>query len=308
MTLPYYPRISIVTPSYNQGNFIEQTIQSIIDQKYPNLEYIIIDGGSTDNTKSILKKYSEFIFYWESNPDLGQAHALNKGFSKASGEICAYLNSDDLYLPRCLELVASSYVKNKFLWLRSKVLCGKSLEESDLFLEHISTYEEFCAQQTIGQQGVFWSSDAYPKPWFDQSLNYVMDHEFFIKLYENCGSPFNLDVITSFFRFHEEAKTSNLEDVLNIERNKVGIQAAERSKSLTQSIRIKKEIQRHRNKIILSELVVKVTVQETINQKINLLYNIILLSARTPYRFRDRVLLGYIKRAILNLFRGRNIG
>jgi glycosyltransferase involved in cell wall biosynthesis len=107
--LKKFPKISIVTPSFNQGNFIEQTILSIIKQDYPNLEYIIIDGGSTDNTLDVIKKYEKYLKYWVSEPDNGQSHALNKGFSIATGEIYAYINSDDCLYPGTLLEVAKAF-------------------------------------------------------------------------------------------------------------------------------------------------------------------------------------------------------
>src|SRR5436190_21083496 len=93
-----FPKISVVTPSYNQGQFLEATITSILDQKYPNLEYIIMDGGSTDNSIEIIKKYEKHLSYWQSQKDRGQNHAITEGFKHATGEIFAYLNSDDKYL------------------------------------------------------------------------------------------------------------------------------------------------------------------------------------------------------------------
>ena len=104
-----YPRITIITPSYNQGQFIEETIQSVLNQGYPNLEYIIIDGGSTDQTVEIIKRYAAQIAYWVSEPDRGQTHAINKGLAQATGEILAYLNSDDYYLPGALHAVAKYF-------------------------------------------------------------------------------------------------------------------------------------------------------------------------------------------------------
>jgi len=105
------PKISVVIPSFNQGSFIEETILSIISQKYPNVELIIIDALSTDNTLEIVKKYYDSINYFVSESDKGQADALNKGFKIASGDICSYLNSDDIYIDNILWKIAKEYKK-----------------------------------------------------------------------------------------------------------------------------------------------------------------------------------------------------
>lgn len=102
-----FPKISIVTPSFNQVQFIETTIESVLSQNYPNLEYIIIDGGSTDGSVEIIKKYQDRLHYWCSEPDAGQYDAINKGFQHSTGEIMAWLNSDDLHFPWTLKTVAS---------------------------------------------------------------------------------------------------------------------------------------------------------------------------------------------------------
>ena len=106
-----YPKISIVTPSFNQGKFLEETILSIIDQNYPNLEFIIIDGGSTDNSIDIIKKYEQHLAYWVSEKDRGQSHAMNKGIETATGEIISTIFSDDLLLPGALMKVAEEFNK-----------------------------------------------------------------------------------------------------------------------------------------------------------------------------------------------------
>ena len=107
-----WPRISIITPSYNQGQFLEETIRGVLDQGYPNLEYMIIDGGSTDDSVEIIRKYADRLAYWVSEPDRGQSHAINKGFQRATGDILVWLNSDDVYLPGTLHTVGRFFVEH----------------------------------------------------------------------------------------------------------------------------------------------------------------------------------------------------
>lgn len=119
-----WPRLSIVTPSYNQGQFLEETIRSVLLQGYPNLEYIIIDGGSTDNSIEIIQKYQKYLSYWISEPDKGPTDAINKGWQRTSGEIVAYLNSDDAYLPGALAAVAEAFQQ----YQEAKAICGNELK------------------------------------------------------------------------------------------------------------------------------------------------------------------------------------
>src|SRR5438105_11110099 len=101
-----YPRVSVITPSYNQGQFIEETIRSVLEQHYPNLEFSVLDGGSTDRTVQVVQKYSAKLAYWRSEKDRGQAAAINEGFRHSSGDILCWLNSDDLHLKNTLFTVA----------------------------------------------------------------------------------------------------------------------------------------------------------------------------------------------------------
>src|SRR4051812_42913167 len=118
--MPLFPKISIVTPSFNQGQYIEQTILSIINQGYPNLEYIIIDGGSTDNTFDIIKKYEKHITYWVSEADDGQSNALNKGLAKCTGDIFNWINSDDYLEQGTLFLIADIFNQDP----ATSLICG----------------------------------------------------------------------------------------------------------------------------------------------------------------------------------------
>ena len=111
------PRLSVVTPSYNQGRFLERTIRSVLDQGYENLEYVIVDGGSTDNSIEIIKRFEDHLAWWVSEPDAGQADAINKGIERTSGEVVAYLNSDDYYLPEAFNSAIAALEQTERSWV-----------------------------------------------------------------------------------------------------------------------------------------------------------------------------------------------
>lgn len=166
------PKISIVTPSYNQGRFLEQTILSILSQNYPNLEYVIIDGGSTDNSLEIIKKYQKYFAYWESKPDRGQSHAINKGFAKTDGEIMAWLNSDDVLQPGSLQLVGSIFAQlDEIKWLTS-LPATINEQGSQLYLAQPPLYvrpfikKGWYTKKFLGfimQEGTFWRRSLWDK-------------------------------------------------------------------------------------------------------------------------------------------------
>lgn len=185
------PKISIVTPSFNQGQFIEETILSVLDQCYPNLEYIIIDGGSTDESVDIIKHYSKKLQYWVSESDNGQAHAINKGFSRASGQIFMWLNSDDLLLKESLNEIAIQYIKSsvpkKFIGLGRRIY----INNESVVTKHLSYSFGMSNHQAIAwgvsrgphQEATCWSKEIWKKygPLNDE-LNYAFDLEFFLKI------------------------------------------------------------------------------------------------------------------------------
>ena len=292
-----WPRITIVTPSYNQAEFIEGTIDSVLSQGYPNLQYIIIDGGSTDSSAKIISRHQAFLDYWISEPDQGQADALNKGFAKADGDICAYLNSDDLLLPGCLKSVAAFFLRTSFRWIHSRVLSGESLWESTLFENHPGTFESFCAQQTVAQQGVFWATKSIPRPFFNPSLRFVMDHEFFIRLYRDHGPPVSLERITAFFRQHPASKTSNLENVLYAERRSIALCEA-RLSSPRVAKRIRREVRRLGLKVTSSRALKRIEATELRSVSLRESLACIGCALVDPFPFKDRVLLGMARRSL----------
>ena len=119
-----YPKITIITPSFNQGNYLEQTIDSVLSQNYSNLEYIIIDGGSADNSVDIIKKYEKHLAYWVSEKDKGQTNAINKGLKIATGDIVNWLNSDDYYEPDALHKVADAFDEKNECSMRARKYCN----------------------------------------------------------------------------------------------------------------------------------------------------------------------------------------
>lgn len=219
-----YPKISIVTPSYNQGQFLERTILSVLNQNYPNLEYIIIDGGSEDESAEIIKKYKKYLSYWVREPDKGQADAIRKGFEKSTGDILAYLNSDDTYLPESLVKVAKVFRKNSNADLvfgninfidKADCLIGELRFTKFDFLDLI--YEGGNLHQT----GSFWSRKIYKKAGgINPDYRFCMDYDFFCRAAKKGTVIFTRDYLANF-RFHEKAKSSTIFEIGDVEHQKI---------------------------------------------------------------------------------------
>lgn len=209
-----WPRVSIVTPSYNQGQFIEETIRSVLLQGYPDLEYIIIDGGSTDGSVDIIRKYEPWLAYWVSEPDRGQVHAINKGFQRATGEILAWLNSDDVYCPGSLEAVAQTLTQHP----QAAILCGACvLVDGDGHTIGTKGPREFTPEHFLqgggvpGQPAVFFRRSVLERVGgLNENLHYVLDWEFWLRisLQYPPKSMVQVDRLLAQARIWAQAKTT----------------------------------------------------------------------------------------------------
>jgi len=166
------PKISIITPSYNQGQFLESTIRSILLQGYPNLEYIIIDGGSTDKSIEIIRKYEPFLAYWHSRKDNGQSDALNQGFSISTGDLMGWICSDDMLEPNALCQLASCYQRGKHWWIGS---ASQLLQDGSIFsfdsskTFRITENDLLHARAIIPQPAIFWTRELCSNSHFKES-------------------------------------------------------------------------------------------------------------------------------------------
>lgn len=206
-----FPKISIVTPSYNQGDFIEMAIQSIVEQDYPNIEHIVIDNCSTDKTIEILQKYNHLI--WKSEPDKGQSDALNKGFRMVTGDIIGWLNADDKYLPGCFKTIANHFTEypesdiayGNYRWINAKgeVLQSRRELDFDIFTLKYLHVLSIHSTSTFFKRNIFDEAN-----FIDVSFKYAMDYEFFLQLAMKNYKFSHVNSYLADFRWHVESKSS----------------------------------------------------------------------------------------------------
>lgn len=208
-----WPRITVVTPSYNQGRFIENTIRSVMAQGYPNLEYIIIDGASRDNTLEVIRKYEKRITFWTSEKDEGQAHAINKGFARATGDIFAWLNSDDIYCDGTLRKVAEYWLAHpgcNFLAGDGEIV-NSAADKREYYIK-VAKYTfkdllEFHKGKHLAQPSVFFSRQAFRNSGgVDKSLHIAFDLDLWLRMRLKYELHYMAGCLSKL-RHHDDAKT-----------------------------------------------------------------------------------------------------
>ena len=220
------PKISIITPTFNQGNYIEATIRSVLLQNYPNLEYIIIDGGSTDNTLEIIKKYAHFIHFWVSEPDNGQSDAINKGLQRATGDVFNWLNSDDLLAPNALWTIGKAFSDKP----KTSALIGymQFFDDKNVLskpyrmpFDHQDVPKTLISVSLMTQPALFYRLDLVQLLWgVDRRLYYCMDLDLWIRFVAQFGAEHIefTDNSLSHFRVHALAKSHNSSAAYNERR------------------------------------------------------------------------------------------
>lgn len=205
------PRITMVTPSLNQAEYLERTIRSVLQQDYPDLEYIVMDGGSTDGSVEIIERYGEHLAQWQSAPDRGQADAIAKGFAMSTGDVLGWLNSDDLLLPGSLAAVAKTFqMRGSHVAVAGR--CVLVDARTRPFKVHIPLRRGWRAMLLLGhglaQMATFWTREAYESlGGLDTSLRFSFDYDLFVRLRKNGLIRMVPDYLAAF-RVHPRSKTS----------------------------------------------------------------------------------------------------
>ena len=204
------PRISVVTPSFNQGEFLEATLRSVMTQGYAGLEYVVIDGGSSDESVSIIERYDADLAYWVSEPDQGHAHALNKGFAQTTGEIMCWINSSDMYYPWTLATVAEIFSQLPEVdWITGAVsmfdVCGRprvvaSASGVNVF-DVLAGHYRYCIQQ----ESVFWRRSLWERAGgrLDQTLTYAADLDLWLRFFR-LAPLYRVGTLLGGFRVHDD--------------------------------------------------------------------------------------------------------
>jgi glycosyltransferase involved in cell wall biosynthesis len=202
------PLVSIITPSYNQAQYLEQTIISVLEQDYPLIEFLLVDGNSTDGSQEIIKKYASRITWWISEPDQGQAEAINKGLKRVKGEIVAWLNSDDYYLPGAVTKAVSAFQTQPSTSIVYGDVLAVDADGHQMKKLHYRQWDliDLMKFNIIGQPSVFFRREILDKIGFlDPSLQFLLDHQLWLRLIQRAPMLY-LPETLSAARFHNQSK------------------------------------------------------------------------------------------------------
>ena len=200
--------VSIITPSYNQSAYLEQTLTSVLEQDYPRLEYLVVDGDSTDGSAEIIKKYAAKLAFWVSEKDSGQAEAINKGLARAKGDILAWLNSDDYYLPGTIRAAVEVFQANPDVVLvyGNMLAVDQHGQTTNLLKYRPLSIEDLLCFEIIGQPAVFFRRDAFEKAGsLDESYHCFLDHHLWLRIALQ-GRILHVNETWAAARYHPEAK------------------------------------------------------------------------------------------------------
>jgi len=221
---PYgYPKISIVTPSFNNGPYLAKTMDSVLAQPYPNLEYVVMDGGSTDGSVEAIEAVSDRLASWQSRSDNGQAHAINEGFTRCSGEIMAYLNSDDILLRGSLHYVAHYFLEHPEIdaIYGHRILIDEEDREIGRWILPPHTDSILYWRDYIPQETLFWRRTAWQKigASLDDTMHFTLDWDLVLRLVKSGARIKRVPRFLGAFRIREGQKSTTLHDTYAQEAN-----------------------------------------------------------------------------------------
>jgi glycosyltransferase involved in cell wall biosynthesis len=212
--MPATPLVSIITPSFNQAAFLEDTLRSVLSQTYAPIQYLVIDGGSEDGSQAIIQRYASRLAYWESTPDRGQAHAINKGLQRATGDILGWLNSDDVLLPNTVQRVVETFAAHPEIDVvygrLDRIDPGGAPVPTPRLPKDNLTFgpETVIGECIVNQPGSFWRRGMMARAGLlDESLRYNLDYEYWMRIALLGGRFYHLDEVVAHFRLSPSSKT-----------------------------------------------------------------------------------------------------